>query len=107
MPKKKIVISGIIGDFGLESIDIRNLLDEADGEDIFVEINSPGGIVKDGLEIYHMLQNYSGNVHSHIVGMAASMASIIPLASDKITAEESTVWMIHNPIGVLLGADYN
>jgi ATP-dependent Clp endopeptidase proteolytic subunit ClpP len=106
MPKKKIVISGIIGGWGLEPEDIRAQLTEAAGEDIEVEINSPGGYVYDGLEIYHMFKKYSGNVHFHVMGLAASMASIIPLAGNKITAEETTVWMIHNPMGYLFGANY-
>lgn len=106
MPKKKISIYGIIGDWGLEPPDIRMQLDEANGEDIDVEINSPGGFVYDGLEIYHLFKNYSGHVTFYVMGLAASMASIIPLAGNKIISEEATVWMIHNPIGSLFGADY-
>jgi ATP-dependent Clp endopeptidase proteolytic subunit ClpP len=103
---KVISIYGPIGYIGMEPPDIRKLLDEANGEDIRVEINSPGGFVWDGLEIYHLFKNYSGNVHMHIMALCASMASFIALAGDKITSESATVWMIHNPIGGIFGANY-
>lgn len=106
MAKKKISIYGYIGGSGLEPPDIRIQLDEASGEDIIVEINSPGGYVYDGLEMYHLFKNYSGHVHFHIVALAASMASFIPLSGNRVTAEQATVWMLHNPSGGIFGADY-
>lgn len=99
---KTIVISGAIG-WDVSPSDIRRQLAEAKGEAIDVEISSPGGFVTDGLEIYNMIRNYPGQKATHITGLAASMASYIALAGDKVTAEGNTVFMIHNALGGAIG----
>jgi len=101
----KIVIDGIIGGWEIDGRYIRNELEKAGGQPVYVEIASPGGFVFDGIEIYNLFKNYSGFVHMHIIGLAASMASYIPLAGNKITAEENAVFMIHNVWGGVIG-DY-
>ncbi|MEJ2043708.1 MAG: Clp protease ClpP [Reinekea sp.] len=92
---KIISISGEIG-WDVYPNDIRNQIKEAKGEDIVFEISSPGGYVYDGLEIFNMIKNYEGNTTAKIVGMAASMASYIPLAADRVIAESNAIYMIHN-----------
>jgi len=71
---KVIEISGVIG-LDVEGKDIRNKLIEAGGEDVRIELSSPGGFVFDGLEIFNLLSQYSGNVEIRLMGLAASMAS--------------------------------
>ena len=72
-----IPISGIIANFELESesnvtpSSLRKSLEKANGEDILVTINSPGGGVFAGLEMFSLLKNYSGNVETRIVSLAA------------------------------------
>lgn len=100
-----IVIDGIIGIHNNGRM-LRDKLKEADGKDIKIEISSPGGFVYDGFEMYNIIKNYSGNVHMHIMGLAASMASYIALAGDKITAESNSVFMIHNAWTIGMG-DHN
>jgi ATP-dependent Clp protease protease subunit len=60
--------------------DINNILSGANGEDIEVYINSPGGVIDAGSEIYTMLRSYKGDVKIYIVGEACSAASIIAMA---------------------------
>lgn len=60
--------------------DVQKILDEANGEDIEVFINSPGGIIDVGSEIYTMLRSYKGDVKIYIVGEACSAASVIAMA---------------------------
>lgn len=60
--------------------DVNNTLNEANGEEIEVYINSPGGIIEAGSEIYTMLRSYKGDVKIYIVGQACSAASIIAMA---------------------------
>ena len=101
----KIVLNDIIG-YGESSVyNVRNRLEHFGGQPVDVEINSPGGNVFEGLEIFHLFKNYPGFVTMHVVSIAASMASTIMLAGDKITAEESHVVMIHNASGYM-GGDY-
>lgn len=68
-----------------------------DVDDITVKINSPGGSVFDGIAIYNLLKNHTAQVNVVIVGVAASAASIIAMAGDKISMGTATKIMIHNP----------
>lgn len=61
--------------------DVQKIINEANGEEIEVYINSPGGIIEAGSEIYTMLRNYKGTIKTYIVGEACSCASIIAMAS--------------------------
>lgn len=60
--------------------DITKALGEADGEEAEIYINSPGGIIEAGSEIYTALREYQGEVKIKIVGQACSAASIIAMA---------------------------
>ncbi len=64
---------------------------------INTRINSPGGSVFDGVAIYNALKNHDGGVTTYIDGLAASIASIIALAGDKIVMADNAMMMIHNP----------
>ena len=69
---------------------------EDSSEDITVEINSPGGDISAGAEIYTKLRSYSGRVNVNIVGVAASAASFIAMAGDHIAISPMAQMMIHN-----------
>lgn len=60
--------------------DVISVLNEANGEEVEVYINSPGGIIDCGSEIYTALRSYKGNLKIYIVGQACSAASIIAMA---------------------------
>lgn len=75
---------------------VTSKLLEANGEDVTVHINSPGGYVDEGSEIYTELKNYSGYVEIQIVGLAASAASVIAMAGDKVKISPTAQLMIHN-----------
>lgn len=67
-----------------------------DGEDIVVNINSGGGDVYSGSEIYTELKEYQGKITVKIVGIAASMASVIAMAGDVVEMSPTSQMMIHN-----------
>lgn len=71
----------------------------SDGSEIEVQINSPGGYVDEGSEIYYLLKNYKGHVTIDIVGTAASAASVIAMAGDTIRISPTGQIMIHNVSG--------
>ncbi|MEK4502796.1 head maturation protease, ClpP-related [Bacillus sp. FSL R12-0069] len=75
---------------------ISKALDDANGDDLIVSINSPGGYVHEGSEIYTALKNYPGHVEVQIVGLAASAASVIAMAADKVRISPTAQIMIHN-----------
>ena len=68
-----------------------------------VRINSPGGNVFDGQAIYNALNALPYEVHVHIDGLAASMASVIAMAGSTITMHSGALMMIHNPQAIAMG----
>ena len=70
---------------------------------LVVEINSPGGNVWDGLAIYNMLRGRQAPVTTRVVGIAASIASIIALAGDTVEIADASLFMIHDPSGMVAG----
>lgn len=100
-----IKIDDEIGYWGISARDIKDQLAESTG-DIKVEFNSPGGSVVEGIEIFNAFKEYNkGKIEGVIVGMAASMATYISLACDKISAYDNAIYMIHNASGMAYG-DY-
>lgn len=66
-------------------------------EEAEIEINSCGGSVVAGLAIANGIKNSPCKVRAHIVGIAASMASVIACACDSVVMEEGSLVMIHDP----------
>ena len=75
--------------------DIRQGLMNANGEDVEVIINSNGGEVQSGKEMYTILREYSGRVLIKIQSMAASAASIVAMAGESEISPVAQL-MIHN-----------
>lgn len=74
---------------------VRDALKNAAGDDVVVIINSNGGDVQAGQEMYTALRSYEGNVTIRVYSLAASAASVVAMAG---TSEISPVaqLMIHN-----------
>lgn len=68
-------------------------------EDVHIHLHTPGGSVIDGNLIYNAIASAKANVTIYIDGLAASMGSIIMLASKKIVMAENAYIMIHAPSG--------
>ena len=75
----------------------KDELNKHKGQDITVWINSPGGDVIAGSQIYTMLKEYQGKVNIKIDGLAASSASFIAMAGDTIQMSPTAMMMIHLP----------
>lgn len=76
--------------------DVSKIIDTLAGEDIEVEINSPGGDVYSGSEIYTALMGYGGKLIIKIMGVAASAASVIAMAGRPTMISPTAQIMIHN-----------
>ena len=74
---------------------VEQQLSDIDG-DVTVEINSGGGSLFHGSEIYTILKEHPKNVTIKILGVAASAASVIAMAGDKILMSPTSQMMIHN-----------
>lgn len=82
---------------------VSQLLDEAGGDDITLNLNSEGGSVFAGNEIYSMLKQYTGKVVVNINGLSASIASVLMLGADEINMSPSASIMIHKASGGAMG----
>lgn len=61
-----------------------------------VQINSPGGDMFEGIAVYNVLREHPQEVTVKVMGMAASAASIIAMAGDKVEIGAASFLMIHN-----------
>lgn len=68
-----------------------------DIKNINVYINSCGGSVSEGVAIYSQLKRHSAYVTAYVDGFACSIASVIPMAADKVVMSDTSMMMIHNP----------
>lgn len=74
---------------------VANFLEQADGSDITVIINSPGGDYFGGADIATQLLEYDGKVTVKVIGEAASAASLIAAAADTVEISPLAQFMIH------------
>jgi ATP-dependent protease ClpP protease subunit len=74
---------------------VRAALAEANGDDVVVTINSGGGDVEAGQEIYTLLRGYAGRITIQVCSLAASAASVIAMAGESEISPVAQI-MIHN-----------
>ena len=82
------------------------LNEHKDAREIDVRINSPGGSASAGMAIYNSLKNHKASINVYIDGMAASTASLIAMAGDKILINNCAQFMIHNPSNLVWGDEH-
>ncbi|MGW6747635.1 head maturation protease, ClpP-related [Streptomyces sp. NPDC055006] len=68
-----------------------------------VRINSPGGSVFEGIAIANALRSHPANVVIQVDSVAASIASVIAMAGDRVEMAPNSMLMIHDASGVCLG----
>ena len=90
----KIYIYDEIGGNGITALNVVDELSKAEG-DLEVHINSGGGSVSQGIAIYNAIKQYDGQVVVYVDGLAASIASIIAIAGDKLIMAEGSLMMVH------------
>lgn len=91
---------------GITGKSIQEALDQmkasgAKALDIYV--NSPGGDIFEAKAIYAALRRFDGERVIHVDGIAASAASFIAMAGDKIITQAYATWMIHEVRGSAWG----
>lgn len=84
--------------------DVQDFLDQLDGvTKINVHINSGGGSVFGGIAIYNILKRYNAEITVYVEGLAASIASVIAMAGDRIIIPKNAQMMIHKPSSIAWG----
>jgi ATP-dependent protease ClpP protease subunit len=90
-----------------DAVGAKQFLDDlnalGDVDSITLRINSPGGDVFDGVAIHNSLKNHKATVTAQIDGIAASAASYIAMAADKIVMPSNTFLLIHGVSGFAMG----
>lgn len=89
--------------YGVDANQLVRDIAALDVETIHVRINSPGGDVFGGVAIYNALRRHPANVVCHVDGLAASAASFIALAGDRVLMGTGSFLMIHNAWAVAIG----
>lgn len=70
---------------------------------IDLHINSPGGLVFDGVAIHAALKQHAATVDVHVDGLAASAASFVAMAGDNVDIGKHARMMIHDASGLTIG----
>jgi ATP-dependent Clp protease protease subunit len=89
-------LNGVIGD-DITAEQVTSALASLSGKRVKVFINSVGGSVSDGIEIYSALTRHRGGVDTVVNSLAASIASVVMLAGQNRTIGADALLMIHNP----------
>jgi ATP-dependent protease ClpP protease subunit len=85
---------------------ISQSLEKAAGDDVTFIVNSGGGDVFAGNEISYLVSQYRGRTQADIVGIAASIATVICCGADTVRMSPGAQYMIHNVSGCAQG-DYH
>jgi len=88
---------------GITAKNFQKELSDIKAPQIDLHINSYGGVVFDGITIYNLLKNHPANITTYIDGIAASIASVIALAGNRVLMADNALFMIHKASGVVFG----
>lgn len=70
---------------------------------ILLRVNSPGGSVTEGIAIANALRSHPANVTVQVDGIAASIASVIAMAGDRVRMMPNALLMVHEASGLCVG----
>ena len=83
------------GSYGTRSKDVKAYLDAHPDEEVDIAVSSPGGFVDEGLTIYQLIKDH-GKVNVHILGMTASIATVLCMGAKHVDMSVGSTMLIHN-----------
>lgn len=92
-----------IGFWGVTAGDFVDAITGLGPVAINLHLNSGGGDVWDGVAIYNAILNHPGQVTVHVDGLAASAASFIAMAGDRVLVAKAATMMIHDALCGTIG----
>jgi len=98
-----IYVYEMIGDWGVTAQDFVNDLRSVKASAIALHVNCEGGEVFDGLAMYESLVQHPATITGYVDGIAASAASFLVQAADKIVMAPRARMMIHDAHGIVMG----
>ena len=97
------VYQSIGGWFGMWAEDFITDLKQVTTSKINLRLNSPGGSVFDGIAIANAIRSHPATVTVYVDSLAASIASVIALAGDRVVMMPQSQFMVHNASGACYG----
>lgn len=88
---------------GTDAKMVKAWLKSAGKAPVILTLNSPGGDAFEGIAIYNLLKDHPAQVTVRVLGLAASAASVIAMAGDRIEMGEAASIMIHSASGLVIG----
>ena len=76
---------------------VADKLKAAGNENVQLRINSPGGLISDGIAIYNLIREH-GDVEVTIDGVCASIATVIMCGAKSVTMAKNAMLFIHQPL---------
>lgn len=105
--KHILTLSGTIANLSFldDTISAKAVKDSLDNvkEDIVIRLNSGGGDVFEGIEIYNYLKSLSSHITIEVTALAASAASLVAMAGDKIIIRTGANMMVHEASTMAFG----
>lgn len=97
--------SGLWGDDSITPAGFRAALQQVEARHtkMNLRINSPGGVIHDAFAIFNFLKSSPLDITSYVDGIAASCASWIPMATNRIMMPKRSEMMIHEAWGFVCG----
>jgi ATP-dependent protease ClpP protease subunit len=100
----EVLLYDVIGGwFGIYADEFLAELRQVTAPKMRVRINSPGGSVFEGIAIANALRAHPATVAVQVDGIAASIASVIAMAGDRIEMAPNSMLMIHEASGACMG----
>lgn len=102
-----IYIYDVIGGYwgGVDAQEFAKQLAALDVSQINLRVNSPGGDVFEARAIMSALAAHPANITGYVDGLAASAATSILMAADKVVMTRGARYMIHKAWGITMGND--
>lgn len=91
-------------DSGVEATNFINEV-RALGElkEVYLEVNSPGGNVHDGVAIANFIRSHDAEWTASVIGQSASIATVISCACNHVEMGVGTNWLVHKPMSAMMG----
>jgi ATP-dependent Clp endopeptidase proteolytic subunit ClpP len=97
------VYDSIGGWFGMWADEFIEAIGEIKTPKMSIRLNSPGGSVFEGIAIANAIRNHPATVTVYVDSLAASIASVIAMAGDRLVMMPQSQIMVHNASGGCYG----
>jgi ATP-dependent Clp endopeptidase proteolytic subunit ClpP len=99
----RLEIFGEIGEYGFRLKDFTAAVGSMDVSTLEIDLNSPGGDPLEAFAIHDAIKALKARVTVNIIGVAASAATIIAAAADRVTITENSRYLVHESSSIMAG----